>query len=178
MPHNKITVDIRPETPGDIPAIAMVNTHAFGQDNEARLVEKIRAGAHYLPDLSLVSVQNGDVVGHLMFSTVLIQCDDGRSCETLALAPVAVEPAYQRCGIGSVLVRAGLKRARESGWESATVLGHPAYYPKFGFRRASLWNIRPPFSVPDEAFMAIELREHALRGKAGVVVYPEEFQGV
>ena len=91
---------------------------------------------------------------------------------------MAVIPEYQRKGIESKLIKKGIEKAKELGFDSIIVLGHEDYYPKFGFERASKWNIRCPFEVPDEAFMAIELTEKALEGKAGTVKYPDEFMEV
>jgi putative acetyltransferase len=176
--RNHAPVHIRPELPADVPAVARVNTRAFGQDNEARLVDTIRRGPHFIPELSLVAESDGVVTGYILFSSIHIRGDDGVLRPALALAPMAVAPEYQRCGIGSLLVAEGLKCARELGYGAVIVLGHPEYYPKFGFRPASQWNIRSPYDVPDEVFMAIELREHALSGQAGMVVYPEEFMDV
>jgi len=96
--------------------------------------------------------------------------------EALVLAPMAVLPEFQRQGIGGKLIREGLNKAKELGFDSVTVLGHKDYYPRFGFERASKWNIKSPFEVPDEAFMAIELKPGALAEKTGTLEYPEEFR--
>lgn len=177
MPHNTYCT-IRPETDRDGVAIERVHTRAFGRSNEAELVNRLRAGIHWIPALSLVAVNNEDIVGHILFTTVHIDGDDGGLHAVLALAPMAVEPLHQRLGIGQQLIRSGVQRAREIGADAVIVLGHAEYYPKTGFRPASQWNVRAPFAVPDEYFMALELHEHGLQGKSGVVVYPAEFANV
>ncbi|WP_455367207.1 GNAT family N-acetyltransferase, partial [[Eubacterium] cellulosolvens] len=113
------------------------------------------------------------IVGHILFSKIKIRGE--KDHETLALAPMAVLPKFQKQGIGGKLIREGLNKARELGFDSVIVLGHNEYYPRFGFERASKWNITCPFEVPDEAFMAIELNPGALSVKAGIVEYPKEF---
>jgi predicted N-acetyltransferase YhbS len=95
--------------------------------------------------------------------------------ESLALAPMAVLPKYQKQGIGAKLIKEGLKKAKKIGFDSVFVLGHKDYYPRFGFEKASRWNIKCPFKVPDEAFMAIELSVGALKERSGIVEYPKEF---
>jgi len=164
---------IRKEEKKDYKKIYIVNRLAFGQENESKLIEKIRKGGNFIPDLSLVAKVDSKIVGHILFSKIKIV---GNSIfETLALAPMAVIPAFQKQGIGSKLIKKGMAKAKELGFDSIIVMGHKDYYPKFGFKRASTWNIKCPFKVPDEAFMAIELTKKALEGKAGIVNYPHEF---
>jgi len=167
---------VRKEEEKDYKKIYEVNKLAFGQENESKLIEKIRKGKNFIPDLSLVAEIGNKIVGHIMFSKIIIV---GSSVfETLALAPMAVIPAFQKQGIGSELIKKGMARAKELGFDYIIVLGHKDYYPKFGFERASKWNIKCPFEVPDEAFMAIELTEKSLEDKAGTVKYPNEFMKV
>jgi putative acetyltransferase len=164
---------IRHEEKKDCKDIYEVNRLAFGQENEGKLVDKIRSGSNFVPELSLVAVTGRKIVGHILFSKIKII---GSSVfETLALAPMAVIPAFQKQGIGSKLIKKGMSKARELGFDSIIVLGHKDYYPRFGFERASKWGIKCPFEVPDEAFMAIGLTKKALKVKAGTVEYPEEF---
>jgi len=119
---------------------------------------------------------NNRIVGHILFSKIKII---GNSIfETLALAPMAVLPEFQKRGIGSNLINRGMEKAKELGFDSVIVLGHKDYYPKFGFKRASKWNIKCCFEVPDEAFMAVELIDGALKGKEGTIKYPDEFMDV
>lgn len=114
------------------------------------------------------------LLGHILLTKVQI-LDGEKAFETLALAPVSVLPEHQGKGIGSALIIASFERAKQLGFSSVIVLGHPAYYPKFGFEPASRWNIRAPFEVPEEAFMAIELVPGALANVSGVVQYADEF---
>jgi predicted N-acetyltransferase YhbS len=94
---------------------------------------------------------------------------------SLALAPVAVLPEYQNQGIGGKLIMEGHRLARELGYGSVIVVGHPAYYPRFGYKPASRWNITASFEVPDEAFMALELLEGGLKDVSGEIEYVKEF---
>ena len=168
-----MNIFIRKEEEKDHKNVYEVNKLAFEQENESRLIEKIRAGSNFIPDLSLVADINNRIVGHILFSKIKVI---GNSIfETLALAPMAVLPEFQKQGIGSNLINRGMEKAKELGFDSIIVLGHKDYYPKFGFRRASKWNIKCCFEVPDEVFMAVELIDGALKGKEGTIKYPDEF---
>ena len=168
---------IRPETASDHSYVAEVHRRAFGQDNEARLVEMLRRSQAYTAELSLVGEVTKQIVGHILFSPIVIRSTE-RDFPALALAPMAVLPGYQRRGIGSALVRSGLARCRELGWSRVIVAGHAEYYPRFGFVPASTKGVRAPFAVPDEAFMLIELAPEACNDCAGVVEYPSAFSEV
>ena len=166
---------VRQETPEDVDSIRYVNEQAFGQKEEAALVEKLRNRAALT--LSLVAVQKNEVVGHIAFSLVVIETEsEGPSFAAITLAPMAVLPAYQRQGIGGQLVHAGLEECRNLGHEIVVVLGHPGYYPRFGFMPSKPKGISCKFEVPEEAFMVLELREGALAGRGGIVKYQPEFQ--
>lgn len=169
---------IRSETAADISAIYQVNKLAFEQEGEARLVNLLRESEAFIPGLSLVAVLNNEVVGHILFSRIYIVSSAGNKVESIALAPVAVLPQYQQQGIGKLLIERGLDEARTLSYESVIVLGHPEYYPKFGFVPAEKWNIKAPFDVPSEAFMALELVLGKLDNVSGVVEYAKEFQEV
>ncbi|MED4782702.1 N-acetyltransferase [Brevibacillus choshinensis] len=148
----------------------------FSDQKEHELVARIRkdSGA-FIPELSLVAIhQEKEIVGHILLSKIKIN-QGNQSTESLALAPVSVLPEYQSKGIGRMLILEALQKAKELGYRSVVVLGHPDYYPKFGFQKASLWGIKAPFEVPDEVFMAIELREQALENVSGVVEYSRAF---
>ncbi|HSI00821.1 MAG TPA: N-acetyltransferase [Reyranella sp.] len=163
-------MNFRPRQPADDAAIAVVNDLAFGGPAESRLVTALRdSGA---AAIELVATEHGEIVGHILFSVLGVTVDE-RPVSTLALAPVAVRPDRQRAGIGSALVRAGLERARAAGWEAVIVLGHPAYYPRFGFSAALARPLVSPFS--GNAFMALALRDGALDGRTGRVVHPPAF---
>ncbi|MFN7133879.1 MAG: GNAT family N-acetyltransferase [Myxococcales bacterium] len=165
-------VEITLETPADHAAIRALNEEAFDGPGEARLVDALRsAGA---ATLSLVARRDGRVVGHLLLSPVRIESADGVR-PALGLAPMAVARGLQRSGIGTALVREALARARDAGHGAVVVLGHPDYYPRFGFVRASRFGLTCEFPSPDEAFMAVELRPGCLAGAAGRVSYHAAF---
>jgi putative acetyltransferase len=163
---------IRPETPDDVAAIRVVNERAFGQPAEANLVDALRANGKAI--ISLVAEQNGQVIGHLLFSPVTIESEN-QIIAGVGLAPLAVLPEWQSRGIGSRLVEAGLAQCRSAGHQRAVVLGHAHYYPRFGFVPASRYGLRSEYDVPDDVFMAIELRDGAMQGCAGLVKYASEF---
>ena len=166
---------IRPETPEDIDSIRYINEQAFGQKEEAEIVDRLRNRG--VVTLSLVAVQGDQLAGHTLFSPVTIESERA-SFEAIALAPMAVLPTYQRQGIGSQMVLAGLKECRSLGHEIVIVLGHPDYYPRFGFVPAKPTGIDCEFDAPEEAWMILELREGALAGKRGIVRFQPEFNAV
>ena len=166
-------VKIRKEEEKDYKRVYEVNRLAFQQENESKLIEKIRKGENFVPELSLVAEIDDEIVGHILFSKINIIGD--AIFRSLALAPMAVIPEFQKQGIGGKLIKKGIEKAKELGFDSIIVLGHKEYYPKFGFQKASKWGIKCPFDVPDEVFMAIELANKALENKAGTVKYPKEF---
>ena len=151
--------------------IRTINEAAFGGPDEADLVDKLRADGHAL--ISLVAELDGGLVGHILFSRMWIRRQTGVLVSAVALAPVAVLPAHQRRGIGGRLVRYGLELLRGRGEKIAIVVGHPDYYPRFGFSTEKAQSLESPF--PKEAFMAIELNTGALDGVQGSVLYPAAF---
>ncbi|MDY9925689.1 N-acetyltransferase [Methanosarcina sp.] len=173
-----MSLKIRPETPSDYPAITEVNDLAFGRPAEGKLVENLRKNPKFVPELSLVAEADGKIVGHILFFPIKIKSAEGKEKETISLAPAAVMPEFQKQGIGGELIREGIKACRKIGYDSVIVLGHPEYYPKFGFEPTEKWGIKDPFGAPAEAFMALELKERALEGAGGVVEYPDEFLDV
>jgi len=148
-------------------------TAEFSDGKEHLLVKKLRYSESFIPQLSIVAESDNKIIGHILFTRVDIEGNKSR--ESLALAPLSVLPIAQRQGIGTNLVKYGLEKAKELGFESVIVLGHPEYYKKFGFLNASKWDVKCPFEVPDEAFMAIELKENSLNDAAGVVRYANVF---
>ena len=167
-------ITIRPETAEDYAAIHEVTLLAFGQEKEAQLVEDLRGLPDFIPELSLVALQDGQVVGHILFSPMAIETEKG-AVPALSLAPISVRPECQNQSVGSQLVREGLKRCRSLGHEVVVVVGHPAYYPRFGFSSARAKGLEATFEVPDEAFLVLELAPGALDGIAGVIKYPPPF---
>ena len=165
---------IRPENMEDLTAIYRVNQLAFGQEDEAKLVDTLRRSTDFIPELSLVTVEEEEVVGHILFSPVTIEAQGG-AVSALSLAPMAVRPEFQRRGIGSEMVLRGLEECRRLGHGIVIVVGHPAYYPRFGFTSARAKGLEAPFEVPDEAFMALELIHGAMDGVGGTVKYPHAF---
>jgi putative acetyltransferase len=160
----------RPEAPGDVRAIREVNLAAFPTAAEADLVEALRASDAWIEGLSIVTEgAQGTVVGHAL----LTRCHVGGTA-ALALAPCAVLPRLQRRGAGAAAIRTGLEAARAMGEKLVLVLGHADYYPRFGFRRASTFGIRPSFEVPDEAMMALALDPDA-EMPHGTIAYPAPF---
>ncbi len=168
---------IRKETPDDFQQVARVIEMAFRQKNEAVLVEKLRHNINYNANLSIVAEYNGNVIGHILFFPIVIRKGE-TSMASLALAPLSVSPEFQKMGVGGRLTQEGLRKAREIGFTSVIVLGHPEYYSSFGFVPARQWGITAPFEVPEDALMGIELEEDALKNAAGVVEYPQEFSEV
>jgi putative acetyltransferase len=168
-------ITILPEAPNHLPGVRLVNELAFGRPDEADLVDVLREEAR--PFLSLVAVDEGErVVGHILFTPVTIEgAADGRL--ELGLGPMAVLPAHQKQGIGSRLVAAGLDECRRVGAGLVVVLGHPEFYPRFGFLPASRLGLRCAWPVPDEVFMALELQPSA-PGAAGLVSYHPAFDRV
>ena len=166
---------IRLEAVADVAAVRRVNEAAFAQPDEGRIVDAIRAAG--AATLSLVAVTGDTLVGHILFSPVTI-ATPAEARSAVGLAPMAVLPELQRCGIGSLLVRAGLERLRRERQPAVVVLGHPTYYPRFGFVPASRFGLRWELDCPDEAFMALELIGGSLAGlQGGVVRYRPELSG-
>ncbi|QDP42124.1 N-acetyltransferase [Radiobacillus deserti] len=170
---------MRQEKAEDELAIRALHKKAFhNEGKEADLVDAIRASTYFVPELSLVADSHVEgVIGHILFSKIILETELIAK-QTLGLAPMAVLPEFQYKGIGSALVRRGLEVCKEEGYEHVFVLGHPNFYPKFGFVPASSLGVEAPFPVPDEAFMGLELRKGALKGVEGEIVYPPAFQSV
>jgi putative acetyltransferase len=164
-------VQIRLETPDDIPGIHQVNRRAFETATEADLVDALRRQAD--PFVSFVAVVDGEVAGHILFSPVTLSSNP--ALRVMGLAPMAVLPDRQQQGIGSALVRAGLEECRRLDASGIVVLGHAAYYPRFGFVPASRFGVTCEYDVPDEVFMAMELKAGALKERPGVIRYHAAF---
>lgn len=165
-------VQIRSEIMGDSAAIAAVNDSAFGSTAESGVVAVLRRDTE--PLVSLVIERGPDILGHILFSPVAVDGHD--HLVVMGLGPMAVLPRYQRKGLGSLLVRAGLEECRKLGVGAVVVLGHPEYYPRFGFRPASCFGLGCEYDVPDEVFMATELRQEYFNGFGGTVRYHAAFR--
>lgn len=175
-----IDVIIREERQKDYEKINQVVKAAFknveqSDHTEHLLVEKLRKSQAYIPALSLVAqTPQGEIVGHLLLSKAHI-INGSQSFEVLALAPLSVAPAFQRNSIGSKLIEAAHQRAKKLGYAAIVLLGHKDYYPRFGYKKASLFGVSFPFNAPDDCCMVAELRKNALRGISGVVCYSQAF---
>jgi putative acetyltransferase len=165
---------IRADEPNDFAAVHAVNASAFETLAEANLVDTLRKQAH--PIVSLVAADDKTVVGHIMFSPVSLSGHPGLNM--MGLAPMAVAPGHQRKGIGSALVRAGLEQCRQLGCGAVVVLGHPEYYPRFGFLPSARFGIGCEYEVPEDVFMVLELQPRFLHGASGIVKYHAAFGNV
>jgi putative acetyltransferase len=161
-------IEIRDEHSGDVSEIRELNRQAFGQAQEGNIVEALRSNRAVL--LSLVATLDGHVVAHILYSPLSVSGVDGA-----ALGPMAVLPQHQRQGIGSKLVEAGNRRLKDSGCPFIIVVGHPNFYPRFGFKPANTCGITCEWEVPDEAFMVLTLDHAKMAGVAGLAQYRPEF---
>lgn len=169
------SVMVRPEQTKDFDAVRELNLAAFPNAAEANLVDALRANGK--ATLSLVAVQDERIVGHILFSPVTLESNDGED-SVLGLAPMAVLPELQRQGVGSLLVTTGLAHCKQFGVGSVVVLGHSDYYPLFGFEKASQFGVRCEYDVSDEYFMLLELMEGAGKRISGLARYQPEFANV
>ncbi|MFO0818652.1 MAG: N-acetyltransferase [Pirellulales bacterium] len=166
-----MNVIIRPEAPLDLRRIWTVNQSAFASDSEANLVNELRDSGYV--ELSLVAEFDGEIVGHILFSRVIVATNQG-SLKTLSLAPLAVSPSHQRQEIGSKLVQTGVSLCSQRGYQLILVLGHPDFYPRFGFSAELARCIEPPFGG-GESWMALELAPGVLDGVEGRVEFSPPF---
>jgi len=168
-----LMLTIRPETPADHSSVREVNEQAFERRAEADLVDALREITE--THLSLVAEDEGEVIGHIFFSPVSVESTSGYKANLFGLAPMAVLPERQRQGIGAALVQKGLQKCKELGWDAVVVLGHPDYYPRFGFKPTQVFGLQSEFDVPAEVFMARELVSGALEKVHGTVRYNSVF---
>jgi putative acetyltransferase len=166
---------IRLEQETDRQQIRTINTRAFDTSAEANLVDILRRSG--VPLISLVAEENGQLIGHILFSPITLQGQTDAPA-IAGLGPMAVLPDWQGQGVGGHLVTAGLKYCSEAGYDAVVVLGHPEYYPRFGFVPASRFNIKSEYEVPDEVFMLKELKPATLTGIEGIIQYHEAFNQV
>ncbi|MGD8582403.1 MAG: N-acetyltransferase [Gammaproteobacteria bacterium] len=166
---------IREEELSDAEAIWNINADAFETEAEANLVNALRdSGCTFI---SLVAETDNKAVGHILFTPVELTGNKNK-LKIIGLAPMAVLQQYQNKGIGSSLVKAGIEYCKLKGYDAVVVLGHPNYYPKFGFVPSVLYNIKSEYEVPDEVFMLLELMPGSLKGHQGVIKYHELFNSV
>ena len=166
-----MSVEVREERSHDRTGVRDVNNRAFGQEQEANIVDALRANGAVL--LSLVATMNDRVVGHVMFSPITVGDVTGA-----ALGPMAVLPEHQRQGIGGGLIETGTERLKQLGYPFIIVLGHAEYYPRFGFKPASRFGVTCEWEVPDEVFMLLVLDETKMRDVSGLARYRREFSSV
>ncbi len=168
-------IKIRQERESDATQVYEVVKNAFASapfsdHDEHNLVTRLKTSHAFIPALSIVAELDSKIVGHILFTKITIG-----DKPALALAPVSVDPTHQSQGIGASLINAGHKVAKALGYRAIVVLGHEAYYPKFGYVKASAYKIAAPFDVPDENFMVLALSEDALKNYRGMVSYAPEF---
>ncbi len=173
-------IQIRKETQEDYCEVIELTARAFenmpyADGDEAKLVERLHKAPGFISELSLVAESEGKILGHILFTPAII--DNGQiQFQTLVLGPVSVLPEFQKQGIGGELIKAGQKKGVEIGFDSVILLGHPEYYPRFGYKPASGWGIKTHYQLPsDDVFMAVELRKNALINVSGMVIFPPEF---
>jgi putative acetyltransferase len=161
-------VAIRQEHPADLAAIREIHRRAFGQEQEGAIVDALRA--HGAMTLSLVASVSDRIVGHILYSPARVGDLVGA-----ALGPMAVLPEDQRQGIGSSLVETGNEQLRQACCPFVVVVGHPAFYPRFGFSPGRTVGLTCEWEVPDDVFMVHVLDNARMRGVAGLVRYRREF---
>lgn len=169
---------VKQENKLDYNAVYNINKLAFGEEGEAKLVELLRNSKAFVPELSLVATIGSNIIGHILFTKIKIIDINQNEFESLALAPMAVNPEFQKKGIGRQLIKTGLDKAREMNFKSVIVLGHKNYYPKFGFKPTKKWGITAPYDVPTSAFMGLELVTDGFKDVRGIVKYPKEFEEI
>jgi putative acetyltransferase len=169
-------IAIRPETPDDYAAVRAVNLAAFDTSAEADLADAMREAPEYVPELSLVAELDSRIVGHALFSEVTVEQASGKRITALSLGPIAVLPDHQSQGIGTQLIEAGHQRGRERGYPFVVLIGHPWYYPRFGYVQARQYGLITIWDVSDPVFMVCELIDGALEKAAGTIHYPEPFR--
>lgn len=171
---------IRKEKPEDYTSVIELTAKAFetmpfSEGDEDKLVDRLRKATTFIPELSLVAELDGQLVGHILFTPMLI--DNGQQqFQSLVLGPVSVLPDFQKQGIGGQLIAAGHQKAKELGFQSVILIGHPAYYPRFGYKKALGFGLKVAMELPsDDVFMAVELTEGSLKNVSGMVIFPPEF---
>ena len=173
-------LNIRKEEQADYPFVFDLVKKAFQAEamsdhKEQYLVERLRKSGSFREELSIVAEKDGKVIGYVLLTEINIINSQSQSFISLALAPIAILPAYQGQGVGTALMHAAHEKAKELGYGSIVIVGHADYYPRFGYQLAKGYGIKIPFDVPDENCFVLELRGKALRDINGTVVYSAEF---
>ena len=166
---------IREEELADTEAIWNINADAFETEDEANLVNALRNSDCTF--ISLVAETEDKAAGHILFTPVELTGNKNK-LKLIGLAPMAVLQKYQNQGIGTQLVKAGIELCKSKDYDAIVVLGHPNYYPRFGFVPSVAHGIKSEYEVPDEAFMILELKKNSLKGNQGVIKYHEIFNSV
>jgi putative acetyltransferase len=161
---------IRQETKTDYKKIRELNDRAFGGTEESQLIDNLRGEGRVL--LSLVAEEEGDIIGHILFSRIRIEGKE--SLPVAALAPMCVSSVHQKKGVGGALIQQGVRMLRQKGETAVFVLGHKKYYPKFGFSAELARQFQSEYA--GSTFFAMELQPGWMEGKSGTVVYPEAFK--
>ncbi|OYT16305.1 MAG: GNAT family N-acetyltransferase [Bacteroidetes bacterium 4572_77] len=167
-------VQIKREKKKDFEEVDMLLKVAFERNSIAHLVQKLRESDAFIPELARVARINNQIIGVIHYSHIQI-IKGKKIAHAISMAPLAVLPAYQNLGIGAELIRNSFAKAREKGFDSVIVMGHEEYYPRFGFKLASEYNITCPYDVPNENFMALELFPNVLNKVSGRVKYDPLF---
>lgn len=174
-----MAITFRQESSSDYEKVSEVIEEAFENVNfsdhrEQFLVERLRKSNAFIPELSIVAELKSKIVGHILLTKIKIQ-NEKQTFPSLAMAPVSVIPHHQNQGIGGKLILAAHEKAKDLGYLSIIVLGHGAYYPRFGYQLTRFFGIELPFEAPEENCLAIELQEGSLKNVNGKVIYPKEF---
>lgn len=165
---------IRQETFRDFEAVADVIRSAFNQEDEVILVKNLRLSKEYIPELSLIALKDDLIIGHILFSKILIKLKTSET-SALSLAPLSVRPEFQKKGVGSKLIEKGLEVCKKKGFKVVCVLGNENYYLRFGFRLSTEYDIYPPNEEWNKHFFVKELIPDSLGNVKGKVIFPSEF---
>lgn len=166
----------RTESVNDFEAVYQLNVLAFGnREDESKLIERIRNSEQFVPELSIVAEIENEIVGHVLLSRATVE-DQEKQSVVIVLAPIAVKPNLQRQGVGSGLIEEGIRRCRDLGYSAILLIGHPDYYPRFGFEPARKYGLElKQYEVPDDVFMVYEVENGKLLEIKGELKYPESF---
>ena len=169
---NMQSIEIRPERPEDYREVEELTREAFWGLNhpdcdEHLLAHKLRQSPGFVPELDLVALDNGKIIGNVMFSLGKVVDDDGKETTVLNFGPLSVLPDYQNKGVGKALLKHAITKARELGYRGILFFGHPDYYPRLGFRRAGEFGITTRGGANFDAFMAMPLYDNAFEGVTG-----------